>query len=658
MATPHVLAKYSQFIENLVDSGYDGNLSTLFADLDITEISVDDFICIIAILPHFDGDDELVRRATMRVSQYRNSRIVELLSKTIEYATIMQKLYNSMPPCEIVELDCCESDNDTITKAIRTNDIDTDTDTETTDSHNNIVSNNYNLIVSEIKKIEKRIALKLEKTTQHQTTIDIKDLDIEYRTFTRIIRELLKKFDNRGDVVRNYILHIGIENFLSACDKLKLNQQIYNVIIGLNMKLQTPMQQSVINHEFCMRDNIVTIFDNGYRLIYNNTVTMLDVDDKFCRAIKNGLSITKLTKCDSCEIGKILDKSLCNNLHTLQLVDKIQYNYGDYYTNKIQSQLQLDKFPPLTSFDISKYKKDTINICIKNMHSLRELNCCGCNINDINFFPASLHTLCINYTRLPQRCITKCTSIVKLICNNNKCITSCESFAKSLRILSIENICSIECKGLIGCVNIEKLNCMGNSKITTCAPFASSLRVLICSFSNAITDKGIEGCAYIEELDCSKNKNITTCKPFAASLRILICNYCNIRDNGLAKCTNIETLECSHTELITTCVPFCKSLCILAACNSNITDNGIAKCSNIHSIEFNRNSKITSCMPFIRSLRNLYCDDKSIIAKMQAYRDKVGITIGLNLKNKYTDCNVEYSNLHKYFQFSTNDNNL
>jgi len=628
----HILAQYSHLISDLINSGYDENLYTLFSDLDITEISVDDFICVIATLPDYNdntdntNNTDLKRRTTMHVMRYEYSQRAKLLSKIAEYTTIMHKLYDLKLSYKCIDKNDGYENNEDNTNTNADNVVNNnqkcneDNNQKYNDDNNqkykcNENNINRNDIMTKIEKNIKQIKteLQIDEHTHPITLNDINKFDIEYHTLIKTIDLYNNKFNDRNATWDNYITHISIENFLMACDKLKMTPTI-NFVIKRNIKLHIPMQRSLINAT--IRDTVICdAFNNGYRFVYNDVIMIehryLTTDrtdpqeHSYITAINTGLRVTKLIN------ARTLDKihiSACANLTSLRIFKNI----------RMDDLSSCYKCRSLTSLDISDCSNIS-SINMRNMRSLRELNCNNCNNNKSednygisnfklknNFFPKGLRILYICPKLLPDKrgvhvrgpellmnnkCLRKCRSIEKLVCDNNEHITSCSSFAKSLRILSIRDRCSITDAGLKKCMHIRELDCSGNHNIQSCDPFALSLRVLIMYGLYGMSDDGLVKCARLEKLNCTYNPRITTCEPFASSLCVLICKSSGICDDGLKKCTHIEKLDCSNVRDITTCEPFALSLRILVSRFSGICDDGLKKCIHLEKLDCCKHSK-------------------------------------------------------------------
>ena len=174
--------------------------------------------------------------------------------------------------------------------------------------------------------------------------------------------------------------------------------------------------------------------------------------------------------------------------------------------------------------------------------------------------------------------------------------------ANSLTVLSWANVNHLlRCDALSNCVKLEKFCCTDNS--LQFSQFSlPSLRVLVASGKKcSVCDDTIRFCATIEELDCCDNIRITTCEPFAKSLRILHARRSVMTDIGLSKCVNIEELDCMDSKLITTCAPFYRSLLRLNMIGSGIVNNGLLRCKYIKVLAYD--SKIPKCDSFITSLK-------------------------------------------------------
>jgi len=227
-----------------------------------------------------------------------------------------------------------------------------------------------------------------------------------------------------------------------------------------------------------------------------------------------------------------------------------------------------------------------------------------------------------SYTAINDRYIASCTSITDLYASHNRIITTCNPFAKTLRILNAA-YSSINDLGLKLCTAIEKLTIDGNEHITTCDPFAKSLTYLSALNNNTLHDKSIQSCTSIEKIRLSCNRNISTFEPFAKSLKLISIDKCPYIDNKtLEICTSItELYTFDYHDDITTCASFAsfaKTLRILSAqyryyglFAHSITDESIKLCWNIEILYANGNMGITTCTPFAQNLRILeargYC---------------------------------------------------
>jgi len=201
-----------------------------------------------------------------------------------------------------------------------------------------------------------------------------------------------------------------------------------------------------------------------------------------------------------------------------------------------------------------------------------------------------------------------CTSLTELDATENKQITTCVPFAKSLKYLTVGYHSKITDDGLHGCTSLSTLNIHNNNTITTCEPFAKSLRTLYARDQCHINNDGLSGCTSLTALYIDSNSRINILTPFASTLRILSAceRLCKISDASLSICTSIGELHANNNSLITTCAPFAKTLTILSANNQcGISDYGLRLCQSITDISIVRNEKVTTCKPFARSLQKL-----------------------------------------------------
>ena len=146
-----------------------------------------------------------------------------------------------------------------------------------------------------------------------------------------------------------------------------------------------------------------------------------------------------------------------------------------------------------------------------------------------------------------------CTNLKILHVNNNDKITTCAPFASSLKKLYADGNCCIGNNGLQSCSKIVMLSVDNNSKITTCAPFANSLVELHAKGSCGINDNGLKLCSKLMVLHATNNNGIRTCAPFADSLEILQAQgSCGIHDDGLKLCSKLKCVYASCNPKITT----------------------------------------------------------------------------------------------------------
>jgi len=207
-----------------------------------------------------------------------------------------------------------------------------------------------------------------------------------------------------------------------------------------------------------------------------------------------------------------------------------------------------------------------------------------------------------------------CTSLTELDATENKQITTCVPFAKSLKYLTVGYHSKITDDGLHGCTSLSTLNIHNNNTITTCEPFARSIRKLSATgYYSSINDDKLKICTLLEELNASDNVNITTCKPFAKSLRTLYArDQCHINNDGLSGCTSLTALYIDSNSRINILTPFASTLRILSACERlcKISDASLSICTSIGELHANNNSLITTCAPFAKTLTILSANNQ------------------------------------------------
>jgi len=431
------------------------------------------------------------------------------------------------------------------------------------------------------------------------------------------------------DQYKDHITNIGIANFISTCDKLNL------LAITSNPPLQLPTITTVINHSFRPRfifecERIIDAYRNNYNIIYNNHIhldknSFSHITNRY-RATngitsenKNNMLITALEiyDDDAADMGAILYENL-PNLKKLKYTNRLtNHGHDPFAFNQCSSLTFLD-----ISYDTVQWFNDYPTMCITDAHinelyNLRVLICDNNRgITTCNRFAKSLRELSIGNSGLTDEGLSECTLIEKLIYDISCGVTTCDPFANSLRTLSIsfdyyrDGHSPLDDISIKKCKNLEALLCDGNRNITTCKPFAS-LRIL-SAYSTEITEDELLECINIEEFNCTYNRHITSCEPFAQTLRILHAYNTNITNHGLSECTNIEYLDCRNNNDITTCEPFAQTLRTLHASNTRITDYGLSKCINIEKLTCCNTTRITTCKPFCRTLRELRAVNSNI----------------------------------------------
>jgi len=145
--------------------------------------------------------------------------------------------------------------------------------------------------------------------------------------------------------------------------------------------------------------------------------------------------------------------------------------------------------------------------------------------------------------------LTLCNKICVLIADDNRFITTCVPFARTLVVLHACGHCGITNKGLSLCMNLRELYADSNQYITTCAPFAKSLVVLSTRWyyywdtPSFLDDNGIKMCTNLRELYIDDNHDITKCALFADTLEILSIkssNICQMSNNEINACKKLR----------------------------------------------------------------------------------------------------------------------
>ena len=204
------------------------NIATLFADLEITTISVDDFICMIAILPSYRSTNDtkhyIYKWSLRKIIQHWNAKQHSILT---EIATHITNIQSNNQQC--IPLCNC---------------IDTNTSCQICkDDYYNYDDNNH-IIVNNLYTDINMIIAKYKSETCMSTMRD------------------------------TYLSDNGIQNFITICDKLNLTSQI-NCILN-HMHITLPSPTTIINHT-CSFETIVKRHINNYNLLFNNSYAY---DDK------------------------------------------------------------------------------------------------------------------------------------------------------------------------------------------------------------------------------------------------------------------------------------------------------------------------------------------------------------------------------------------
>jgi len=209
--------------------------------------------------------------------------------------------------------------------------------------------------------------------------------------------------------------------------------------------------------------------------------------------------------------------------------------------------------------------------------------------------------------------LVSCTNLKILHVESNDKITTCAPFARSLKKLYADCNSGIQDDGLKLCSKIVVLSANSNYKITTCDPFAKSLVELHASSSCGMNDDGLKLCSKLRILDAYNNDKIRTCEPFADSLETLNAQgLCGIYDGGLRLCSRLKYLNASCNPKITTCNSFAKTLLYLyadcpyrmhnghRASDCGISDSGINLCTKLIKLSKDNNDRIRLRLPIIK----------------------------------------------------------
>ena len=402
---------------------------------------------------------------------------------------------------------------------------------------------------------------------------------------------------SRSELCADLDMATSGEMSLSDCDKIMMIDDEIPLLLSYASQVPTTIQ--IINHRLLSDEKIITMYENGYRLVYNNNIdTLRDIT----RATINGMRIIKLRVYDI----NVVSTNACSNIQELTLTS----NRSQSTAHNVTFAKSLRK---LSMYDECNITNDNLKLCI-NIEELRADD--NAQVTTCEPFAKSLRKLsAYNKCGIADDGLKLCTNIEDLDITNNTKVTTCVPFAKSLRKLCVmqyrhyvERI-GMRDNGLSCCKNITFLNASDYGGIATCEPFAESLTVLWAHglWGTTITDGSLTLCTNIKYLYADDNRNITTCAPFAMSLMKLSArSVCGISDDGLKLCAFIENLNASDNYKITTCAPFAKSLRILCArSNCGITNAGLRPCKNIEDLDVGYNTRITTCAPFARSLRRL-----------------------------------------------------
>jgi len=382
------------------------------------------------------------------------------------------------------------------------------------------------------------------------------------------------------------LLKIGIEWALFICDEL-CAPAIVRKIIRKKIMLDHISQNHIIN--LCITDirEIFEAYKRGYKIVPN-------IDMRECDIPINDKHI-----------------ALLNGMYA----HNIKWSMYDVDHDIIGKNIKEIRVIKLCDADVNASTINVISACtnVESLHCQEHLTCI-----DYAHFADSFRNLCfmphLRYIFadgiLGDKCLELCSVIHELIADNNPYITTCNSFAYSLRRLSAGGGCGICDAGLIRCTRLKYIDVDQNQKITTCAPFAKTLRILSaqCDASSrcGISDHGLLLCTNLKKMYCNGNCNITTCAPFAKTIIVLHTEHNLLSDSGLMNCTKLRELNHTSNINITTLTPFAKTLKVLHTHYTTIGEDEIKLCNNLAELHCTDNFKTITDNPFPKSLRKLY----------------------------------------------------
>jgi len=386
---------------------------------------------------------------------------------------------------------------------------------------------------------------------------------------------------------------------------LKLCTSLESLDASHNNKITTCEPFAKTLHTLIANGRNCRINDHGLKMCKN--ITKLHVDNNvhittcepFAKTLRI-LSVCEDNEYDDCVIVGDEGLSMCNHIEELYATGNSEITTCKPFAATLHT---------LFANNLCGITDDGLVSCT----SITTLNTyLNTRITKYDSFGKSLRKLSIMpyYHSFVAENFRSCTSVTELnILNYGRMhMFKFTAFAKTLKKITfnIGSTCdNIDTTSLYLCTSLTDFDASYIRTPIKCDSFAQSLRKLTISYYTEIRDEGLYLCNAIEDFCADTSRYITTCAPFAKSLHTLSIQRCIIGDRGLALCTSITRLDASHNMHVTTCAPFAKSLRILIAKKSGITDAGLQQCTSIIGLNATDNPQITTCDPFIHTIRKL-----------------------------------------------------
>ena len=270
-------------------------------------------------------------------------------------------------------------------------------------------------------------------------------------------------------------------------------------------------------------NNLVTAMKNGYcakKIIIPKNISISDqhiakyVSHNFVKEIS--IAYKNLKKC-----GQFTLSLHTLSLHDCEIDDNTLAKCTSLTSLDLSSLCEITTCAPfakslrrLRIIEIVHFNYDSIMRCmaIGELHASENRFIKTCQP-----FARSLRILFANDDcGIGDRGLESCTLIEILSADDNLKITSCDPFAKTLRILSAckPNLYSlppsngISDKGLTLCANLQALYAINNRGITTCAPFAKSIIAVSVAGYSGITSDELRRCTSLRHVYAANNKKI------------------------------------------------------------------------------------------------------------------------------------------------------